>query len=425
MGSIKLRLQLMMFLQYFVWGAWFVTLGVFLGAHGEGSVEVLFSDGFIGAAYGTAAIGAMVSPFFIGMIADRFFSSEKVLAALHFAGACILLYLSTITDQSTFWWILVIYFLCYMPTLSLTNSLSMHHLKDPSREFPGVRVLGTIGWIAAGLFIGYLSIGTTTWPMVVAATAQFVLAGYCLVLPHTPPNSKGESASIAKVLGLDALKLLEERSFAIFVIGSFLIAIPLQFYYNYTPPFLAGRSEVVGEAASFMSMGQMSEIFFMLLMPFFFIRLGVKKMLLIGILAWAIRYALFGFSVDLSNNYYMLLIGILLHGVCYDFFFVTGQLYVDKKADPKIRGAAQGFIAFVTLGVGAFIGAMFSAYVEIESKTGFLNMVEGEIAWRNFWLVPALGAFLVLILFALTFKEDGGKEEMGSSGEEPAKEGAT
>lgn len=406
MDPTRTKLRVMMFLQYFVWGAWFVTLGTYLGANiGEGKP---FSEGFIGYAYSTAAIGAIISPFFVGMVADRFFASQHMLAVLHLVGAGILWSLTGIQEQWVFYGVMIAYFLCYMPTLALTNSLSFHHLDDPGKEFPGIRVLGTIGWIIAGLAVGWWwpsitgnTIEDTTVPMKIAAAASVVLAVYCLVLPHTPPAGKGQKITVRDILGLDALQLMSRFSFAVFVIGSFLITIPLQFYYSYTNPFLNELG--MENAAGKMTMGQMSEIFFMLLMPFFFVRLGVKWMLLIGTACWAARYFLFAYG-SVGEFWYdpgtlMLYGGILLHGVCYDFFFVTGQIYVDNQADKSIRGAAQGFIAFVTLGVGAFLGTNLSGVVE--------KMVRGEggIDWTTFWLIPGIGAAVVMVLFALSFHE--------------------
>lgn len=398
----RLQLSAMMFLQYFAWGAWFVTLGTYIAANTGEKGSQIFSTGFIGLAYQTAAIGGMIAPFFVGMVADRFFSTERILCVLHLLGAGVLYYLSTLQSESIFWYALVGFFLCYMPTLALTNSLSFHHLTDPGRQFPGIRVWGTIGWIAAGQIVGRIRLGgesiePTTVPMQIAAGCLVVLGLYCLALPHTPPTQAGRKVTVSDILGLEALGLMRHWSFAVFVIGSFLIAIPLQFYYNYTNFFLNDLG--VSNAAGKMTYGQMSEILFMLLMPFFFARLGVKYMLLVGMAAWTARYALFAYG-NSGDLMWMLYIGILLHGICYDFFFVTGQIYVDNKADPRIRGAAQGFIAFVTLGVGAFIGAQLSSYVERMYTT---PSGPQTLAWQSFWLVPAAGAAVVMILFAVTF----------------------
>jgi nucleoside transporter len=414
--GIRLRLSVMMFLQYFVWGSWFVTLGTYIlsntGKLGDGR----FEEGFIGFAYGTASIGGIIAPFFVGMIADRFFSSERILAFLHLVGAGVMYYLSTLTDQQSIYAFLILYFVCYMPTLALTNSLSFHHLPDPGRQFPGIRVLGTLGWIVAGWLVGKhlkivdgalafvtdvangTSIEPTTKPMVIAAIVQAVLAVYCLVLPHTPPKNRGQSVTAGDILGLDALRLMKRWSFAVFVIGSFLITIPLQFYYNYTNAFLNAIG--VEHAADKMTWGQISEVFFMLLMPLFFARLGVKYMLLIGMACWTARYALFSYG-NAGPGMWMLYAGILLHGICYDFFFVTGQMYVDRQADERIRGAAQGFIAFVTLGIGSFIGANLSGMVQRRVT------VDGVMNWPHFWLYPAAGAAVVMILFALAFNDRG------------------
>lgn len=433
--GIRLRLSVMMFLQYFVWGSWFVTLGGYILGNTGGAGKGIFSSGFIGNAYGTAAIGGIIAPFFVGMIADRFFSSERILACLHVVGAGVMYYLSTLTDQSTIYGVLILYFVCYMPTLALTNSLSFHHLPDPGKQFPGIRVLGTLGWIVAGWLVGKglklvdgavtfvanvpagaeaNTIETTSTPMLIAAAVQAVLAAYCLLLPHTPPKNRGTAVTARDILGLDALRLLKRWPFAVFVVGSFLIAIPLQFYYNYTNGFLNALK--IEHAADKMTWGQISEVFFMLLIPFFFARLGVKYMLLIGMACWTARYVLFAYGYnDQGPIMWMLYIGILLHGICYDFFFVTGQMYVDRNADSSIRGAAQGFIAFATLGVGSFIGATLSSVVE--QRVTFEKIVDGEavklINWHDFWLYPAAGAAVVLVLFALAFndREDAGAKQ--------------
>lgn len=388
--SVRLRLWLMMFLQYFVWGAWWVTLVTYLGKTRH------FSDPQIGLIYGTAAIAGMLSPFFVGMVADRFFATQQILAVLHLAGAALLYYASTVESFSVLYIVLLMYYLCYMPTLALSNSITFHQLRDPEREFPGIRVLGTIGWIAAGLLIGSLKIEAQSTPMQIAAAVGVLLGVVCLALPHTPPK-KQAGASLASVLGLDALKLMRSVPFAVFVVGSFLICIPLQFYYAFTNGFL---NEIgVENAAGKMTLGQMSEIVFMLVMPVFFARLGVKYMLLVGMLAWAVRYVLFAFG-DPGSGVWMLYLGILLHGICYDFFFVTGQIYVDKQAGPAMRGAAQGFIAFVTLGVGGFIGTALAGRV-----VGAYELGKNQHDWQTIWLIPAALAGAVLIGFALAFNQ--------------------
>jgi nucleoside transporter len=428
---VRTRLSVMMFLHYFEWGAWWVTLGTYLLNARDLDGARIFSDAFVGSAYGTASIAAMIAPFFVGMIADRFFSTERLLFVLHVVGAVLLYYLSTLKSPELFYGGLIAYFLTYMPTLSLTNSISFHHLDDPARQFPGVRVLGTIGWIVAGIVVGSLFIAREKWglhfdrplglpftlqlgeqlgsqakieptafPMLIAAGAQLLLGVYCLALPHTPPNkSAGRSAS--EVLGLDALGLLKQWPFFVFVVGSFLICIPLQFYYTWTNPFLNELN--VANAAAKQTYGQMSEIFFMLLMPLFFARLGVKWMLLVGMLAWAARYVLFAFG-DPGSAMWMLYGGILLHGICYDFFFVTGQIYVDNKAPTRVRAAAQGFIAFVTLGLGLFVGSIVSGRVVDHYATP--NQAIGH-DWQSIWLIPAAMSGAVMILFALLFHERG------------------
>jgi nucleoside transporter len=387
-ASVRLKLSALMFLQYFVWGAWYVTMGTWLGS------TLHFSGEQIGLAAGTTALAAMISPFFVGMIADRFMATERILAILHLVGGLVLFYASTQTRFGSFYIVLLVYTLCYMPTLALSNSISFHQMQDPGREFPPIRVLGTIGWIVAGLIIGTLGLEATAVPMQIAAAASVVLGVFSLALPHTPPQRKTRP-TLGDVLGLDALKLMGERPFAVFVIGSFLICIPLQFYYAFANMFL---NEIhMTNAAGKMTLGQMSELFFMLVMPWFFRRLGVKYMLLFGMAAWATRYAMFAFG-DTGSLVWMLYAGILLHGICYDFFFVTGQIYVDNKAPLDVRAAAQGFIAFVTLGVGMFIGSWASGRI-VDAFAGTAGH-----DWRQIWLVPAAGSAAVLVLFALLFR---------------------
>ena len=388
--SVRIKLSTLMFLQYFVWGAWSVTMGTWLGQ------TLGFSGEQIGLAFGTTALAAMISPFFVGMVADRLLATERILASLHVIGGAILFMASLQTRFAPFYVVLLGYALCYMPTLALSNSLSFRQMKDPGREFPPIRVLGTIGWIAAGLAIGTLRLEASAIPMRIAASASIVLGLFCLALPHTPPHAT-RRAVLGDVIGLDALGLLRERAFAVFVLGSFLVCIPLQFYYAFANPFL--NELQVTNAAGKMTLGQMSEVFFMLVMPWFFRRLGVKAMLLIGMAAWTTRYVLFAYG----NNgplVWMLYGGILLHGICYDFFFVTGQIYVDRKAPPDLRAAAQGLIAFVTLGVGMFIGSWVSGRI-----VDAFALPAGH-AWDRIWLVPAAGAALVLVLFGVAFRAE-------------------
>lgn len=395
MPNVRLRLSVMMFVQYFIYGSWLVTLGTFLGtARG-------FTGTQIGVAYGLPAIAAILSPFLVGMVADRFFAAERVLAALHLVGAALLWLATTQTTFAGFAAVFLGYTLCYMPTLALTNALSFDHLTDTGREFPRIRVLGTIGFIAAGWAIGALGADATALPLRMGAVASVAMALYALTLPHTPPHNAGAPLSVRDVLGLDALALLRDRSFAVFVLGSFLLCIPLQFYYAFTNPFL-NEIGVQGAAAK-MTLGQMSEIGFMLLMPLFLARLGVKRMLLVGMLAWTARYLLFAYG-NTGPGSWMLYLGILLHGICYDFFFVTGQIYVDQQAPLRIRAAAQGFIALVTLGAGQLIGSWASGLVVDANRVGDAAGAAVRHDWTRVWTVPAAGAFVVLLVFAALFR---------------------
>ena len=394
-GAVRARLSLMMFVQYFIYGSWLVTMGTFMG-------QTLRFDGTqIGLVYGTPAIAAIISPFFVGMIADRFFSTERVMAALHLLGAGLLYWASTETSFGSFYIAMLAYTLAFMPTLALANSLSFDHMTDAARDFPRVRVLGTIGWIVVGIFIGRLRVEATAIPLQIGAAASVLMALYALTLPHTPPHAAGKPLAVRDVLGLDALALMKDRSFAVFVIGSLLLCIPLQFYYAFTNLFL---NEVgMPEPAFKMTFGQMSEIGFMLLMPWFFIRLGVKWMLLIGMAAWAVRYLFFAYG-DAGSMIWMLYAGIILHGICYDFFFVTGQIYVDQRADVRIRAAAQGFIAFITLGVGQFVGSWLAGAVVQANTVAVSAGAAAAHDWSAIWLIPAAGSVGVLLLFALFFK---------------------
>ncbi|HWL09952.1 MAG TPA: MFS transporter [Planctomicrobium sp.] len=388
------RLSIMMFLQFFIWGSWYATVGNYMDAKGM--------SGLIGHAYSVGPLAAILAPLFLGLIADRYFATERVLAVLHLLGA-VTLFIAPQFSGEAFIGILLIHMLCYMPTLGLSNTLAFHHITNQEKEFPIVRVAGTIGWIAAGVLVsGLLKADKLPLQFNIAAGASLLLGLYSLALPHTAPPAKGQPASVSSILGFDSLKLMKSPSFAIFIICSFLICIPLSAYYAFAAKFIENAGSET--PAFIMSFGQMSEVLFMLAMPFFFARLGVKWMLLVGMLAWVVRYGLFAGAAS-SGAFWMIIGGVLLHGICYDFFFVTGYIYVDKRADKKIRGQAQSFLVLVTQGLGMLIGAqicgfMFSALSETTPPT--LTMPQ----WQTFWLIPCVMALIVMFLFAFTFRND-------------------
>lgn len=388
----RVQLSSMMFMEFFVWGAWFVTMNSYLTSIGA-------TPGQVGLAYGTQALGAIVAPFIIGLIADRFFPAQIILAVLHLAGAGLLYYASLQPAFESFYPVILVYMVLYMPTLALVNAVSFKQMNAPEKQFSFIRVWGTIGWIIAGLSIGWLAwsgqeLNNT---FLLASGVSGILGIFSLFLPNTPPPKKGTPTSIGEILGLDALRLLKDRNFAVFFFSSLLICIPLAFYYQHAEKFIT-QSMNLKNAAAQMSLGQISETIFMFLMPFFFARFGVKKMLFFGMLAWVLRYLLFGFGNG-DSLAWMLYLGIILHGICYDFFFVTGQIYTDERAGERIRSSAQGMITLATYGVGMFIGFWVAGQVAERFKTG-----DDIFNWQNIWLVPAGIALIVMLAFIILFK---------------------
>lgn len=394
--TVRTQLSIMMFVNFFIWGAWFVTLSTYL----KDGLKFDLSD--VAAAYSTTNWGAIISPFLVGMIADRFFSSERVLGVLHLLGGLIMFYAATVTDPGTLFWVLLVYAACYMPSLALTNTISFHQMTNPEKEFPGIRVFGTLGWIVAGIAISRLGLAeASNVPLKLAAGASMVMGLFSFFLPNTPPKAQGKKVTVHDVLGLEALQLLKDPSFVIFLAATVLICIPLAFYYSFANGFFNDMQ--MPKVAEKMTMGQMSEVGFMLILPLLLPRFGVKFTLLIGMLAWAIRYGLFAYAGG-SAMMPMLYAGILLHGVCYDFFFVAAMIYVDNEAPTKIRASAQGLFALLSYGVGMVIGNQVAGIV------GNLNTVtqtDGAkaVAWSPVWLTPCVMAVVVLILFAVLFRE--------------------
>lgn len=391
-----------MFLEFFIWGAWFVTMGTFL------SKNLNASGTEIGVAYLTQSIGAIIAPFIIGLIADRFFSAQKILGVLHLAGAALLWMASASPDFASFYPKILFYMVLFMPTLALVNSISFRQMHDPSKEFPFIRVLGTLGWIVAGMAISFLGWDkqgneinlSLTFQMAAAASA--LLGIFSFTLPATPPAKRGQKTSLSDMLGLDALRLLQNRSYLLFFISSIAICIPLAFYYNFTNLFLNEKG--MQSATGVQSLGQVSELLFMLLMPFLFVRFGVKKMLAIGMFAWVFRYVMFAYG-NIDEGYWMLIVGIVLHGICYDFFFVTGQIYTDKLAGERFKSAAQGFITLATYGVGMLIGSLVSGPI-VDAYA-----ISGGHNWRAIWLIPAAIAGIVVLLFLFLFKDNNAGQE--------------
>ena len=422
------RLALMMFLEFFIWGAYFVSMALYVGEAAAPQVEAgtMSADevsGLTANAYTAIPIGAIVAPLLLGLVADRVLPAQVVLGLLHLIGAG-LLYALTVVPLDQFVWVLIAYAICYMPTLGLTNTVAFHAITESGAEsksvFPIVRVLGTIGWIAAGLLVGFGGFGTTATQFTIAAAASVVLGLYSFSLPSTPPAMRGKRMSVGSLLGVDALKLMSRPSFAIFMIASMALCIPLAAYYQQVAPYLSAAANVAADvqpgevlsedalaertvlarATATATLGQVSEIGFMLLIPFFFRRLGTKWMLLIGMLAWTLRYVLFALSID-EGIVPLILLGVVLHGICYDFFFVVGQIYVDEASPPEVRGQAQGLLVLMTQGIGMIIGAQLTGW-----WAGKQQITQPEAAdWETFWYAPAAMALAIAVCFAIGFRE--------------------
>lgn len=382
------KLSIMMFLEYFIWGAWYVTMATYMS-------EFLHSSPVqIGAAYSGLAIATMISPFIIGMIADKYFAAQRIMGVFHIVGGLLLYFATQITNNAAFYWVILLYSLLYMPTIALSNNIAFAQMTDPGKQFPWIRVFGTLGWIGAGITIGALAIAKTPSTFHLAAGASILLGLISFILPNTPPKGQGTAASSA--LGVEAFVLFKDKAYLIFFIAAILVCIPLSFYYGFANLFLdqVGLENATGK----MTLGQFSEAIFILAIPFLFNTIGVKNMLLLGITAWLLRYICFAFG-NADANLWMLYAGIILHGICYDFFFVTGYMYTEKKAGEKIKNAAQGLFTFATYGAGMFIGTWFSGF------TSEFYTIEGVYQWTSIWLIPAYISVAVLIYFIFFFKE--------------------
>ena len=400
-AAIRTKLSAMMFLEFFIWGSWFVTLGTFLGSNLKASGTES------GAVFSTQSWGAIIAPFIVGLIADRYFNAEKILGILHVVGAILMYQMYNSTNIGVFYPYVLGYMILFMPTLALVNSVSFNQISNPEKEFSSIRIWGTIGWIVAGLLISYIfhwdskldtENGLLKNTFLMAGIASLVLGLFSFTLPKTPPKiASTEKVTISDVLGLDALKLLKDRNFLIFFVSSILICIPLAFYYQNANLFLSDIG--VDNPTGKMTIGQASEVLFLLFIPFFFSRFGFKKTILVGMLAWAVRYALFAYG-NATNLSFMLIIGIALHGVCYDFFFVSGQIYTDSKAGERYKSSAQGLITLATYGVGMLIGFAVAGLI-----TDTYKLAGGATDWKMVWIIPAGIAAVVFLLFAVLFND--------------------
>jgi nucleoside transporter len=389
--SVSIRLSVMMFLNYFVWGAWYVTIGTWLTA------TLKFSGTETGAIFGTTALASMISPFFVGLIADRYFATQRVLSALHLIGAVLLYFIAQATSFTTVYSLMLGYCLCFFPTLPLTNSITLRHVSNAGDQFPLIRVFATIGWIAMALIIGNLGIEASSRQFLIAAGCSVVMSLFCLTLPNTPPAGRKSVMSWRSILGVDALVMLRDRSYLVFLIASVLFCIPLTFYFSFMNAYL--NDVGVQNAAGKMSLGQVSEVGMMLLMPFIYRHFKLKTILMIGVLAWSVRYALLALG-NTGSGMWMFYVAILVHGICFDFFVMTGQLYTDQEAPAHLRSTAQGFLTFLTYGVGVFAGSLLSGIAVDFFTTGTTRN------WTGFWLTSSAGSFVIFLLIAVLFRSD-------------------
>lgn len=398
--TLRIQLSIMMFLQFCVWGAWYGQLSKYL------TNQLHATGDQVGLVYASFSVAMIVAPFFIGMLADRFFAAQRVLAILNLTGAMLLVWITQIKDPDFFFWVMLLYCLTFAPTVALTSAIALRHIANPEKDFPSIRLFGTFAWIFIVNVVGFLGIGDQVDIFYLSITAAIAIGVFAFFLPDTPPTSTG-TPTFGQIIGADAFVLFKDRSFLIFFISSIAVCIPLSFYYTWANPSLTDTylaSFPGADPSSFnienkMSLGQVSEVLFMLLLPLAYSRLGVKKILIVGLLAWIIRFIFFGMG-DARTGVWMLYSAILLHGVCFDFFFVTGQVYTDAKANLKIKAQAQGLITFATYGVGMFIGSL------VAGKVKDIYTTEGVTNWLSVWMVPAAIAAVVLLLFLFLFKDN-------------------
>jgi nucleoside transporter len=394
----RVHFSVMMFLQFAIWGAWATVIGNYLK-------HFKFDASWIGIIQALMPLGAIVSPLIISQFADRWIASEKLMGILHLGGAGLFYLVSQLQNPDEVYLLVIAmagYSFLYNPTLTLANSIVFSHVPDGARDFPGIRVLGTIGWIVAGFILDYV-LGSESKPvfqnnhfLLLAAGMSAVLGVYSFFLPHTPPLGKpGDALPFVK-----AMRLLKDPSFAVFFVVSFVITIVLAFYYSFTGLYLE-KAQGVQKVASTMIWGQVAEMVLLPLLPLFLWKFGMKWVLALGMFCWGLRYAFFA----IGHPYAIVFIGILLHGVCFDFFFAAGFIHVDNEAPKDIRASGQALFGFLTYGLGMFLGSIAAGYL-LKALTTSVTVGETVVEstdWSTFWWIPSIGVLASLAVFVLFF----------------------